>query len=53
MRDTAIKGAVKDRAPRLECIDAAEILPEPERDGWQIEPASAASAERGLGVALG
>ena len=45
MGDAAVEGPANDRAPGFEGILAAEILPEPEGDGRQLQAGSAAAAE--------
>ena len=44
MGDAAVEGAAEHRAAGLEHVDAAEILPEPQRNGGQVEPAPAGAA---------
>ena len=43
MGDAKIEGAAKDRPAVLEIVDAAEILPQAERDCRKIEAAAAAA----------
>ena len=43
MGDAEVEGAADDRATRLERTDAAEVLPEPERDRGQREAAPPAA----------
>ena len=52
MRDAEIEGATHDRPARLERGDASEVLPEPERDRGQREPAAAAAVVAHLVVAV-
>ena len=44
MRDPEVEGAAHDRAARLERPVVAEVVPEAERDGRQLQAAAAAAA---------
>ena len=51
VRDAAVERAADHGAAGLEHVRAAEIVPEAERDGRQVEAAPAAAAEGGVPVA--
>ena len=52
MRDAEIEGPPHDRPARLERVDAAEVLPQAERDRGQHETAAATPVEAHLVVAI-
>ena len=49
VRDAEVEGAAHDRPARLDRVDAAEVVPQPERDRGQREPAAAAAVVAHLG----
>ena len=53
MRDAAVEGAAQDRPPGLEGVQAAEVLPQAQRDRRQHEAAPAAAAVGHRLVAVG
>jgi hypothetical protein len=53
VRDPQVERAADDRAAPLERVDAAEVVPEPERDEGQVEPAPAAAPVAHRSVAVG
>ncbi len=44
MRDAEVEGAADDRAARVQRAVVSEVLPEPERDGGELQAAAARSA---------
>ncbi len=54
MGDAAIEGPPKDGAAGLEHVRPSEILPEPQRNGGEVDPAPAAAAiGHGARIAIG
>ena len=52
MRDAAVERATQDAAAGLEHVGAAKVLPEPKRDGRQVEAGAAAAPIRHRAVAV-
>jgi hypothetical protein len=54
VRDAEVEGPAGHGAAVLERVHAAEVVPEPERDGGQLDATpAAASVEHGVGALVG